>query len=169
MVMKVNPNRLGQQICELVSQSISASTSDGVLLDRFVSCQDEYAFSALVSRHGPMVLGACRRILNGTQDAEDACQATFLVLARRAAAIHKPESLAAWLHGTAIRLALRCRRAEVRRRCRESRSAQVNTAPSQPDPLDELSARELLAILDEELQRLPEANRLPLILCLLEG
>src|SRR5262249_17739147 len=101
--------------------------------------------------------------------AEDACQAVFLVLARKAGSIRAPETLAAWLHGTASRLARRCRRAESRRRDRERRGRPACSPYSQPDPLDELTARELLLILDEELQHLPEVYRLPVLLCCLQG
>src|SRR5262249_49158433 len=102
-------------------------------------------------------------------DAEDAFQATFLVLTRKAAAIHPPSSLPAWLHGVAHSLALKHRQAQKRRQNRETRNAQATEAPSSPDPLDQLTAREMLQVLDEELQRLRESYRLPLILCWLEG
>jgi RNA polymerase sigma factor (sigma-70 family) len=143
--------------------------SDAALLDRFVRRRDEDAFAALVSRHGPMVLGVCRRVLHHGQDAEDAFQAAFLVLARKAATIHRPERLAAWLHGVARQVALRLLRREARRRAREVRGALAAQGRAAGDPLDEITARELLAIFDEELQRLPEAYRLPLTLCALEG
>jgi RNA polymerase sigma factor (sigma-70 family) len=138
---------------------------DAVLLGRFVRQRDEAAFAELARRHGPMVLAVCRRALGDEQGAEDACQATFLVLARKAAAV-RPASVAAWLHSTARHLALRCRRAEDRRRRREA--GRPAAAPPR-GPLDELSAREALVLLDEELARLPEAYRLPLVLCALEG
>jgi RNA polymerase sigma factor (sigma-70 family) len=138
---------------------------DAVLLSHFVRQRDEAAFAELARRHGPMVLAVCRRTLSDEQWAEDAFQATFLVLARKAAAV-RPASPAAWLHSTARHLALRCRRAEDRRRHRES--GRPAAAPPR-GPLDELSAREALLLLDEELARLPEAYRLPLVLCALEG
>ena len=143
--------------------------SDAHLLQRFVAHRDQAAFAALVARHGPMVLRVCRRILGDAHAAEDACQAAFLVLAHKASHIRHPDTLAAWLHGVAYRLALKARVAEGRRRHIETQRLQVAPSPSTPDPLAEVSARELLAILDAELQRFPEKYRLPLILCCLEG
>jgi RNA polymerase sigma factor (sigma-70 family) len=137
--------------------------TDQQLLQRFVATHDEAAFAALVDRHGPMVLGVCRSVLRHAQDAEDACQATFLVLARQAGNIRKPGSLAHWLHGVAYRLAARARAERDRER---ERRAPVR-APA--NPLDELTGRELHRILHEEVGRLPESYRLPLILCYLEG
>lgn len=142
---------------------------DADLLERFISHGDESAFTALLVRHGPMVLGVCRRILRDEHDAEDAFQATFLVLARKAGTLRRPQLLASWLYGTARHLASRTRRGESRRRQHEVHRLE-SAAPSAPgDLLDDLSARELLLALDEELARLPEAYRLPLILCRLEG
>src|SRR5262249_40567371 len=142
--------------------------ADAVLLDRFVRQQDNAAFEALVRRHGPMVLGVCRRVLGNAHDAEDTFQATFLVLTRKAAGFHPPSALPAWLHGVAHSLALKHLQTQRRRQHGETRSAKIaGTAP--PDPLDQLTAREMLQVLDEELQRLPESYRLPLILCWLEG
>jgi RNA polymerase sigma factor (sigma-70 family) len=143
--------------------------SDAVLLERFVSRRDEAAFAALLARHGPMVHGVCRRILRDDHDAEDVFQATFLVLARKAGSLRRPETLAAWLHGTARRLALTSRRAAARRRQREVRCLEAVPPPAQGDLLDELSVRELLLVLDEEMGHLPETYRLPLLLCGLEG
>jgi RNA polymerase sigma factor (sigma-70 family) len=143
--------------------------SDDELLGRFVRQRDDGAFAELVRRHGPMVLGVCRRILRDAEAAEDAFQAAFLVLFRKAAGLRSGASLGAWLHGVARRLALQCLRAERRRRCREAKGTQPGHALEQPDPLDEVSARELLRALDEELERLAERYRLPLILCVLEG
>jgi RNA polymerase sigma factor (sigma-70 family) len=104
--------------------------------------------------------------LDGAAETEDTFQAVFLVLARKAAALRRPEGLTGWLHGVARHLALKCRRAKARRRRHESAGT---TSASPRDPLEELSARELLTVLDEEIQRLPEIYRLPLILCGLEG
>jgi RNA polymerase sigma factor (sigma-70 family) len=137
---------------------------DGELLRRFADARDGDAFALLLQRHGPMVLGLARRVVGDFQAAEDVFQATFLALARKARAIRRPESLPCWLHGVAFRLALRARRAH--------RRAGAETQPRRPlppTPLDELSAREFLAVLDEELHGLPETYRGPLILCCLEG
>jgi RNA polymerase sigma factor (sigma-70 family) len=164
--MAAHPERLLRHVRELVPGS-SAST-EAELLDRFVRWRDEDAFAALVARHGTMVLGVCRRVLRDADLAEDVAQATFLALARSAGTIRRADTLAAWLHRTACHLALKQRRAETRRRRREVRAHLLAPAPA-PDPLDEVTVRELLAIFDEEVQRLPERYRLPLILCCLEG
>jgi RNA polymerase sigma factor (sigma-70 family) len=138
--------------------------SDADLLGRFASLRDEAAFTALLARHGPMVLNTCRRVLGDADDAEDAFQAAFLVLARKAGAIARPDALAGWLHGVACRVALKARRS---RRPREP--ADVDCADRRPDPLEVVSARDLLAAVEEEVSRLPEAYRLPIVLCWLEG
>jgi RNA polymerase sigma factor (sigma-70 family) len=161
--MTARPERLLRYLRRLAPPPDPAT--DGALLERFVRCRDEGAFAELLARHGPMVLGVCRRTLGDAHAAEDAAQAAFLVLARRAAAVRPPERLAAWLYGVARHLALKCRRADARRRRRE---AQAVRRPS-PDPLAEVSARELLLLLDAEVARLPEAYRLPVLLCGLEG
>jgi RNA polymerase sigma factor (sigma-70 family) len=153
----------------LASQHGSDPAPDAVLFDRFLRGRDEAAFAALVARHGPMVNRLCRRVLSDAHAAEDAFQATFLVLARRAAAVRPPEVLAAWLHQVAYRVALKARGVGIRRRARETAVPDLAPADTRPDPLAELSARELLTILDEEVQRLPKVYRLPLIHCCLEG
>src|SRR5262249_33634011 len=151
------------QFCKLLTAQQSSRLTDQQLLQRFVATREEAAFATLVERHGPMVLGVCRAVLRHAQDAEDACQATFLVLARNAASIRKPTSLAHWLHGVAYRLA---RRAKADRDRIYERRANDRSPPS---PLDELTGRELRQILHEELAHLPERYRVPLILCYLEG
>jgi RNA polymerase sigma factor (sigma-70 family) len=144
--------------------------SDGELLDRFLHDRDavgEAAFVALVERHGPMVLRVCRETLNDLHAAEDAVQATFLVLARQAGTIRKRTSVSSWLFGVARRTAARIRMEEARRRRYESRSAERSSAPiaawrepGDPDPYPELHA---------EIKRLPENERLPVVLCYFEG
>lgn len=141
-------------------------SSDGLLLARFHRDGDETAFALLVQRHGPMVLSVCRRVLGDSPDADDAFQVTFLVLVRKAASLRQPTSLAAWLHGVAHRTALKAR-ANAARRCAVERQTEP-MLPSEP-PDDELSDCELHAALDEELNRLPEKYRAPLVLCYLEG
>src|SRR5579883_2189969 len=141
--------------------------SDADLVKRFTSQGDESAFAELLARHGPMVLGLCRRILRDQHDAEDAFQATFLVLARKAGSLRRPERLASWLYTIARHLACTSHRGEARRRQREAGCSVAAASPG--DLLDDLSARELLLALDEELAQLPEVYRLPLVLCHLEG
>jgi RNA polymerase sigma factor (sigma-70 family) len=142
--------------------------SDAALLGRFLAGRDDRAFATLVDRHAELVFQVCWRVLGDVHDAEDAFQATFLVLARKAAAVRPPEALPAWLHGVARRVALKARSA----RGRQPHTGTPLAAPPvdpRPDPLARLSARELLAIVDEEVRHLAEAYRLPVILCCLEG
>src|SRR5690242_18128398 len=139
--------------------------TDGQLLECFLSDRNEAAFEALVRRHGPMVLGVCRRVLAHAQDAEDAFQATFLVLARRAASVVPREAVGNWLYGVAYRTALKARTLTARRRACER---QVRDVP-QPVTEPQASREELERLLDEELHRLPDRYRLPLVLCDLEG
>jgi RNA polymerase sigma factor (sigma-70 family) len=145
----------------------SPVSPDAELLGRWVRGRDEEAFAALVARHGPMVLGLCRRVLGNSHDAEDAFQAVFLILARKAGSLRHPEALAGWLNGVAVRLASKAR-AAPRRRSSDALPAALEPQDTHPEPLDLLSARELLALLDQEIARLPEVYRLPLVLCDLE-
>jgi RNA polymerase sigma factor (sigma-70 family) len=138
--------------------------SDGQLLERFLATRDEGAFEALVRRHGPMVLGAVRRLVSHEQDAEDCFQAAFLVLAQRAGSVRRRASLAGWLYGVAYRVALRCRCVAARRRARERQVGEMpqpEMAP--PEPQD------WRPLLDEELSALPEKYRAAVVLCDLEG
>jgi RNA polymerase sigma factor (sigma-70 family) len=144
----------------------ASDLSDRELLQRFAARHDETAFQLLLRRHGPMVLCVCRRLLHNRHDAEDAFQATFLVLARKAASVRWRESIGTWLYEVAHRLALEARTRAYRRRAREDRVP--NRGPAE-DPLSEITGRELLAVLDEELVRLPEKYRAPMVLCCLEG
>jgi RNA polymerase sigma factor (sigma-70 family) len=141
----------------------AASASDPQLLERFLAGHDATAFAALVRRHGPMVFGVCRRLLPNAHDAEDAFQATFLVLVRRAASLGRPERLGNWLYGVAYRTALKARGRAARRH------EQPLTDVPGPDTVAELVWRELRPALDEELHRLPEKYRTPVVLCYLEG
>jgi RNA polymerase sigma factor (sigma-70 family) len=138
---------------------------DRDLLLRFVEAGDQDAFAALVRRHGAMVLGVCRRALAHPQDAEDACQATFLVLIRQARVQRWQPCVANWLYTTARRVASNARLAAQRRARREGRAAVPQTASL----VDQMTGRELLVALDEELGRLPPRYREPLLLCYLEG
>jgi RNA polymerase sigma factor (sigma-70 family) len=167
-LMAAHAEPLLHHLQRLLGRADADSCDDAALLQRFVARRDETAFAALLARHGPMVLGVCRRILRDDHEAEDVFQAVFLLFARKANNLRHPKTLAAWLYGVARRLALMTQRSSRRRRQREN--AHAGTAPTgNADPLDELSARELLLALDEELARLPERYRLPLILCGLEG
>jgi RNA polymerase sigma factor (sigma-70 family) len=149
----------------LARPSDEAAQVDEQLLESFVTRRDAPAFAALVRRHGGMVLGVCRRILGNQEDADDAFQATFLVLVRRAASIRPRNRVAAWLHGVARRTALYARRARARHRVRERHVLDFpEPATERPSPHDDLRP-----LLDEGLSRLPEKYRLPIVLCDLEG
>jgi RNA polymerase sigma factor (sigma-70 family) len=139
---------------------------DGALLERFVADNDAAAFEALVHRHGPMVLGVCRRILADSHDADDAFQATFLVLARRAATVRTPDAVGAWLHAVAWQVATRARRARGRRNQTVVLTS-LDVSETEGGAA-ELEWRELRPVLDEELGRLPEKYRAPVVLCYLE-
>src|SRR5262245_22318915 len=156
--------RVVRQLREMLDGETAAGLRDAQLLERFTRDREEQAFAALVHRHGPLVLGVCQRILQHRHDAEDAFQATFLVLARRAAAIRQPDSLAAWLHGIALRVARTMKRDAGKRR-----QLQQHAAPPVPQGPPDPCLRELQAVLDEELQRLPENHRQPLLLCYFQG
>jgi RNA polymerase sigma factor (sigma-70 family) len=142
-------------------QRPSADCPDARLLERFVADRDEEAFAALVERHGPMVLAVCRRRVGNTPDADDAFQATFLALARQAGSLRRPGSVAAWLHGVARRTAGRVRPAA-------SEDLPEVQSPAAGPP-DEASWGEVRRALDEELGRLGDRLRTPLVLCYLEG
>lgn len=139
--------------------------SDAQLLEQFVTHRDEEAFASLVRRHGGLIRTVCRHILHHEEDVDDALQATLLVLARKAGSIRKPSAVASWLYGVAYRIAMNAKKTTARRRWRERQA----TSRSPEQPVSEATLRELQAILDEELQRLPEKLRVPLILCCLEG
>jgi RNA polymerase sigma factor (sigma-70 family) len=149
----------------LIAGHNAEGTSDQVLLEQFVSRRDEGAFAALLERHGSMVFGVCWRILHDEHLAEDAFQATFLVLARKASSICKQHSIASWLHGVALRVARKANAEAMHLKQPDAR----NTGALAPDPQAEVSWHEMQEILDEELEQLPDRYRLPLVLCYLEG
>src|SRR5262245_47458727 len=155
--------RLGALLLHLRAGDRVHSPSDRELLDDFAAWHDEAAFAALVARHGPMVLRVCRRVLRHEQDAEDAFQATFLVLARHGMAIRKREVLANWLHGVAYRTAMNAKRTAARRRNRETRPQEERPAAVSPTWDD------VQAVLDEEIHRLPDVYRSAFVLCVLQG
>jgi len=138
--------------------------TDRQLLGDFTARRDEKAFAALVARHGSMVLRVCRRVLNHEQDAEDAFQATFLILARKSASIRKPNGLAEWLHGVAYRTALEVKRSAARRRGHETRLWTVMRKAAVSPTWDDVQS-----VLDEEIQRLREPFRTAFVLCVLDG
>jgi RNA polymerase sigma factor (sigma-70 family) len=150
---------------KLVGPPGTGTVSDGELLRRFAEAHDEAAFELLVRRYGPLVWGACRRLLGNDADAEDAFQATFLVLVRRAAALDRLGSLAGWLHGVAYRVSIRARANAARRHTVERKAGESLAHHTDPKPED----GDLRAILDEELGRLPEKYRVPLLLCYFQG
>lgn len=134
------------------------------LLECFIAANDEDAFGVLIERYGPMVLAVCRKVLRAQHDAEDAFQDTFLALARSANTIKHNETIGPWLHRVALHIALRARSRGSQRRLREERH--TDSRKEQPtDPFD-LS---LIPLLRDEVSRLPEHYRLPVVLCYLEG
>jgi RNA polymerase sigma factor (sigma-70 family) len=146
----------------LADRSSAAEETDRQLLQRYAGERDEGAFARLVDRHGPLVRGVCRRVLGDGPDAEDAFQATFVVLARKAGSVGWHESVGPWLHAVACRVARKARAASARPRV-------CPAAGVSSDPAAEVTWRELRTVLDEELDLLPEKYRAPLVLCYLEG
>jgi RNA polymerase sigma factor (sigma-70 family) len=163
MAMMSTGNVALRRLRRLVA-SLGEAAPDPELLQLYLERRDESAFAALLERHGPMVFGVCRSVLRHCHDAEEAFQATFLVLARRADSIRRRDRLGSWLHGVAYRVAQKARAAEARRRALQARGA----IPS-PVSADDLSWAEVRAILHAELGALPERFREPLVLCYLEG
>jgi RNA polymerase sigma factor (sigma-70 family) len=147
-----------------IAADADRATTDTGLLARYAESRDESAFEQLLSRHGPLVWGVCTRLLRDRHIAEDAFQATFLVLARRPTAVRRPEALGCWLHGVARRVA-----GKLRRPPRVAVNDQTPIADGSATPFDRVTGRELLGLLDEELGNLPERLRAPLVLCYLEG
>jgi RNA polymerase sigma factor (sigma-70 family) len=151
----------------LIGRGSVVGLSEGQLVARFVTERDELAFEAIVTRHGPMVLGVCRRLLHDPQDVEDAFQATFLVLVKKAGSLRDRELLAKWLHGVAVRVASRARRDRSRRLKRERSGTFVAAFARPDDGGGEHDA--LLERLDLEVARLPDRFRAPVVLCYLQG
>jgi RNA polymerase sigma factor (sigma-70 family) len=156
------------QLGRLLTSGTLTGLSDTQLLEQFASRGDESAFAALMERHGPLVLGLCRKLLRDPNDAEDALQATFLVLARKAGSIRTSDTLASWLCRVAYRIAVRAGAASNRRRDAERRGAAHDAGTASRDHGDRPGADEL-AILFDELDGLPDRYRTPIVLCHLEG
>jgi RNA polymerase sigma factor (sigma-70 family) len=154
-----------RQAIRSVARADSSGVTDRELLLRFVEKYDQAAFTTLVNRHSGMLLGVCRRALPTVQDAEDACQATFLLLARKARTGRWQPSVANWLYATARKVARNALVAAQRRARREAKAGVCEAV----EPIDRMSGRELLAALDTELEKLPSSYREPLVLCYLEG
>jgi RNA polymerase sigma factor (sigma-70 family) len=152
-------------LVHLLREALAPGDADAALLRRFAARRDQDAFAELVRRHGAMVLGVCRRVLRDAHDAEDAFQAAFLVLARKARSLTRPESVAHWLYGVAYRTALKAKSRRARRRACEREAAAGR--PDAPAPAPEWG--DLGAVLDEEINRLPAKYRAAFVLCHLEG
>jgi RNA polymerase sigma factor (sigma-70 family) len=153
------------RLLDYLRRVLEEPLGDADLLERFIEKRDETAFAVLLKRHGPMVFGVCQRILGNPHDAEDAFQATFLILARRVSSVRPREAVGNWLYGVAYRTALEAR-AKIKRRC--AREKQVDEMP-EPEERRQECRHDLLALLDRELHRLPDKYRLPVVLCDLEG
>src|SRR5262249_50333050 len=156
--------RLVGQLRQAAEANTLASAADAELLDRYRKHRDAAAFEAIVRRHGPLVLTACRRVLGSAPDRGDGVPAAFLVLLRKSQSIRRQTSVGSWLYGVAHRLAVQARDSAARRQRLERRVVKLCDADA-PD----LSWREACTLLHRELDRLPEKYRLPLLLCYLEG
>jgi RNA polymerase sigma-70 factor (ECF subfamily) len=159
------PSDLIFHVRRMVGRGPDDAQTDRHLLRRFAVHREPGAFEALLRRHGPMVLGVCRRVLPDVHDADDAFQATFLVLMAKAGAIRSPELLANWLYGVAYRTALRARANAAKRKVHERQAGIMATAARNPEGV----WTDLRPLLDQELSRLPEKYRVPVVLCYLEG
>ncbi len=160
-----------REIHQLFAAGTVVGLGDDDLLEQFAARRDEAAFAALLARHGPMVLSVCRRRLLNPRDAEDAFQATFLVLIRKAGSIKQPHLLGPWLYGVADRVAHRAQTLAARRVEREQRGVITESVDVEDTGQAGRSAEqdELRAVLDQEINRLPELLRLPVVLCHMEG
>jgi RNA polymerase sigma factor (sigma-70 family) len=161
-------HQLIRSLCRVAAPPDGSALSDVQLLERFVATRDEAAFELLAWRHGPMVLGVCRRVLGDVHEAEDAFQATFLVLAQKASSAARHRSAGGWLHTVARRVALRAR---ARRAARTARERPLDEPPlaAAPDPGCAAAGRDARRVIDEEVSRLPEKYRIPFVLFHLEG
>lgn len=157
-------NRIVHHLRWIAQGCEERAQTDGKLLECFICRQDESAFEELLRRHGPMVLGVCRRLLSNVHDADDAFQATFMVLVRKARSVVPRELVGHWLYGVACRVALHAQAQASRRRAREK---QVEDMPHPTAPA--VAPNDLRPVLDLELSRLPEKYRVPIVLCDLEG
>ncbi len=158
-----------RQLGSLFAGGSAAGLSDRQLIERFAASRDEAAFAALVARHGPTVLGVCRQFLGNGHDAEDAFQAVFLVLARKAASLRQPELLGNWLYGVALRTTRNARR-RLARRCRTEAAGAAGRPEARPAvEIGSLIEHEQAKALNAEIERLPGAFRLPVVLCYFEG
>ncbi|MCU0706649.1 MAG: sigma-70 family RNA polymerase sigma factor, partial [Fimbriiglobus sp.] len=157
--------RPGRALCDMtaplsrLAARLGPPNPDGELLARFVRDRDPSAFAALVGRHGPTVLGVCRRVLGNTADADDAFQAVFLVLVNRADALAHRSTLGDWLYAAAVRVSLKARTAFARRRKHERLAAELRPESVAPPPSE--------SWLDRELAALPDKLRGPVVLCLI--
>ena len=161
--MKGSTNGIIHRVRHLLRQA--EPSTDAELMARFIADRDSEAFALLVRRHGPMVHGVCRRVLRNAADADDAFQATFLLLARRARSLRRQRLVGNWLYGVAYRTALEARRAAAVRRARERRAAEMKTQA----PATDSASADLREVLDRELAALPDVYRTAVVLCDLEG
>ncbi len=157
--------RVADDLRKLWDAGTVSGLSDAQLLERITANQDELAFEALISRHGPMVWSVCRSILRDRHDVEDAFQASFLILVRRARSLRVDDSLCGWLYRVSYRVAQETRAARAKRKVRELSTGDEAVVAADPEPADD----ELLAILGHEIDRLHDKYRLPILLCRLEG
>src|SRR5262245_3750714 len=148
-----------------VAPHVGTGLGDAELLERWARHGDEAAFEVLLWRHGPLVLSVCRRLLRNPADVEDAFQATFLVLVKKAASVRRGAVLAGWLYRVAYRVALRLRAAAAKRTTLEAGEAEVPA----PDGGLEVVWRDVRPVLDEEVNRLADKFRVPFVLCHLQG
>src|SRR5262245_61166962 len=159
-------NAVLEHVCHLVNAEEARDLSDGQLLQLYLGQRNQEAFTVLLRRHERLVWNVCRGALPCRQDAEDAFQATFIVLARKAASIRKQGSLASWLHGVAYRVALRARRDAARRQARDRQARAM--APTKQCVADKTWS-DLQTALTAEVERLPAKYKVPFVLCHLEG